>query len=383
MRIGFVTGEYPPMEGGVGAYTHELALALQTLGHESFVLTDKRVPSGEANGVQVSGKISGWNRASLGTLKQWARESRLDVISLQYETQAFQMAQAIQILPLLLRPFPTVTMFHDLLPPYLFPKAGPLRQQSVKLLARLSHGSIATNREDEQQLRQWGIPHICNIPIGSNIAVMLPPDYDRIAWRTRLNIPADAVLVGYFGFMNATKGVDTLLKAAEQAIRDGLNVHVLLIGGRIGTSDGTNVRQADSIDQLIADLNLADRVHWTGFVDGPLVSANLTACDMIALPFRDGITLRRGSFMAAIAHGCPIITTQPQSELPEVVDHKNMLLVPPDDPTRLAAAIGELTRDPDLRVRLGRGAKELSTLFTWDKIAAQTIAFYNQLGIRG
>ena len=39
MKIGLVTGEYPPMEGGVGAFTRALALALADLEHEVHILS--------------------------------------------------------------------------------------------------------------------------------------------------------------------------------------------------------------------------------------------------------------------------------------------------------------------------------------------------------
>ena len=41
MKIGLVTGEYPPMEGGVGAFTQELGQALAALGHENHIITGK------------------------------------------------------------------------------------------------------------------------------------------------------------------------------------------------------------------------------------------------------------------------------------------------------------------------------------------------------
>jgi glycogen synthase len=40
MRICLVTGEYPPQQGGVGDYTHELATALAALGADVTVLTN-------------------------------------------------------------------------------------------------------------------------------------------------------------------------------------------------------------------------------------------------------------------------------------------------------------------------------------------------------
>ena len=39
MRIGLITGEYPPQQGGVGDFTRELARALIAAGHEAQVIT--------------------------------------------------------------------------------------------------------------------------------------------------------------------------------------------------------------------------------------------------------------------------------------------------------------------------------------------------------
>ena len=39
MKIGLITGEYPPQQGGVGDFTRELARALIAAGHEAQVIT--------------------------------------------------------------------------------------------------------------------------------------------------------------------------------------------------------------------------------------------------------------------------------------------------------------------------------------------------------
>jgi glycosyltransferase involved in cell wall biosynthesis len=377
--IGLITGEYPPMQGGVGAFSRELAAALAQQGHSVYVLTDRRAKDSSEPGITVSGTVNGWNRASLFTLRNWVRANQLDVVNIQYEAAAYQMAQLVHLLPHLITTSPVVTTFHDLLVPYLFPKAGPLRYQAVLALARGSNGVIVTNPQDEQQLRQARIACLRQIPIGSNIRAQLPEDYDRLAWRKQLNIPDDTMLIGYFGFMNASKGVDTLLKGAATAVRQGVNAHILLIGGRTGSSDPTNAAFAAQIDQLIAQLDLGSRVHWTGFVDDRQVSAYLSACDMVALPFNDGVSFRRGSFMAALAHGCPIITTTPQVDLPEIQDRENVRLIAPGSPEALAAAIRELANDSTARQRLGTNARILAQRFTWDNIAAQTVAFFREI----
>ncbi len=394
MRIGLITGEYPPMQGGVGAFSRELAAALAQQGHNVYVLTNRRAKDSSEPDIDVTGTVSGWNRASLFTARHWVQANRLDVVNIQYEAAAYQMAQLVHFLPQILRfqitirkaqyaaplhHVPVITTFHDLLVPYLFPKAGPLRYQAILALARASNGVIVTNLQDERQLKARGITCLRQIPIGSNIRAEVPPDYDRSAWRKRHNISDDAILIGYFGFMNTSKGVDTLLKGAAAAIDQGVNAHVLMIGGRTGSSDPTNAAFAEQIDQLIAQLDLGARVHWTGFVDDRQVSAYLSACDMVALPFNDGVSFRRGSFMAALAHGCPIITTTPQIDLPELQDGENARLIPPGSPEALANAIRELANDSALRQRLGANARILAQRFTWDNIAAQTVAFFREI----
>ncbi len=83
--------------------------------------------------------------------------------------------------------------------------------------------------------------------------------------------------------------------------------------------------------------------------------------------------------MAAIAHGCAIITTAPQVHLPELKDGFNVRLLPSDSADTLAAIIRELAFDPTGRQRLGDHARKLAGLFTWDRIAVQTAAFYEDL----
>jgi glycosyltransferase involved in cell wall biosynthesis len=81
-----------------------------------------------------------------------------------------------------------------------------------------------------------------------------------------------------------------------------------------------------------------------------------------------------------MAHGVPILTTQPRVPLPELVDRENVLLVPPEDPQALADTIEQLAADPDLRQRLGTGARILSERFRWEKIAAETLDLYRAIG---
>jgi glycosyltransferase involved in cell wall biosynthesis len=378
MRIGLITGEYPPMEGGVGAFTHELATALAALGHEVHILTHRQATHNGAPNIHVAAEVRSWNWAAWAQAQRWAQQNRLEVINLQYEAAAFgKVAPLVHLLPMRLSDFATVITFHDLLVPYLFPKAGALRYQALLSLARSAKGVIVTNVQDEQQLAQArGIAPLRRIPIGSNIAPAPPPDFDRAALRAAHGIPEDGVLIGYFGFLNASKGAACLLRGVAHALGQGVNAYLILIGGRTGSSDPSNVHYAESVDDLIARLQLSARVRRTGFIESADVSAHLLACDVLVLPYTDGVSFRRGSFMAGLAHGCPIITTTPALPLPELHHGDQVYFVPPEQPEALGEAIRTLAESPQLRARLSHFARQLAEQFTWTRIAQRTADFF-------
>jgi glycosyltransferase involved in cell wall biosynthesis len=386
VKILFVTGEFPPMEGGVGDYTREIALALAEQGCQVDVLTS--IHAQPVAGLGVLPLVERWGWGSWRTLLETIHQTAPDVVHIQYQAAAYAMHPAINFFPRRLRlgasrPVTAVT-FHDLKVPYLFPKAGPLRPWVIKELARSSDLAVTTNREDFERLGQdLGKPPAF-IPIGSNIRCSPPEGYERDAWRARWGVRPGDLLLCFFGFVNDRKGVDTLLHALEQLVtqEDGpAKTTLLMIGGQTGASDPTNVAYLAKMQALIADLHLEDRVQWTGYVPAEEVSANFLAGDLCVLPFRDGVSLLHGTLHAALAHGVPIVTTQPRVALPEFTHGENVYLVPRQDPQALAMVIRRLARDPARRQVLAEGAKRLSEEFRWERIAAETLALYRGAGV--
>jgi glycosyltransferase involved in cell wall biosynthesis len=377
------------MQGGVGDYTREIGLALCELGCQVHVATSNQ--AGPVPGLAVHAVVEGWSWGCWSTLLDLVGRYQPDVVHIQYQAAAYAMHPAINFLPRRLagrgesRPKSVVT-FHDLKVPYLFPKAGRLRRWVVDELARRSDAAITTNREDFERLVQDLGSTPALIPIGSNIEPRLPEGYDRDAWRARWGAGPGDLLLCTFGFVHQRKGVDTLLHALG-LLADGPagppNPQLLMIGGQTGASDPTNVAYLERMRALIKDMGLADRVQWTGYIPSEEVTASFHAADLCVLPYRDGASFLHGTFHAALAHGVPILTTQPRVSLPELVDGGNIALVPPDRPQILAEAIVELADAPDLRRTLAEGAKSLSAQFGWDRIAVDTLALYRSIGADG
>lgn len=81
--------------------------------------------------------------------------------------------------------------------------------------------------------------------------------------------------------------------------------------------------------------------------------------------------------MAAIRHGCAIITTQPAVSVPAFRHGENMLLFPPGDIEALTQCIRELAAG--LYPGLGAGAAALSSQFDWNQIAADCVDLFEQV----
>jgi glycosyltransferase involved in cell wall biosynthesis len=401
MKVCLISGEFRPMQGGVGDFTYEVGQALRALGAAVTVLTSTAagLPRDE-DGLRVEPRLERWGWDSWRTILRTAEELEADVLNIQYQAAAYGMHPAINFLPLWLRarkqhPRVVVT-FHDLKVPYLFPKAGRIRWWVVLALARWSDAVIVTNAEDMETLlhslssilysQLSPAPYL--IPIGSNIEPTPPADYDRDAWRARWGVGPEDILLSYFGFLNESKGGETLVRTLDGVVKKGYRARLLMVGGKWGSSDPTNVAYAQRIEALMDELGLSERVMWTGYTPQEEVSANLLASDICVLPYRDGASFRRGSFMAALVHGLPIVTTsagrlaadlESAAHLPRLRDGENVLLVPPDDAAALAEAIAHLADTPELRQRLGQGAKEMSKAFGWDRIAEKTLEVYHAI----
>jgi glycosyltransferase involved in cell wall biosynthesis len=250
-------------------------------------------------------------------------------------------------------------------------------------LARWSDAVVVTNAADKERLAQSSVDAWL-IPIGSNIRPQLPVGFDRDRQRAAWGIERDAFVVCHFGFMNARKGVDTLLRAARLLQTDmagALNLRLLMIGGKVGSSDPTNLAYLSQVEGLVDQLGLSSRVTWTGFLVPEEVSASFAAADCCVLPYREGASFRHGTLMAALAHGMPIVTTAPSEfadhqPATDLEDGQDVLLVPPDDPKALAAAIARLAKTPELLTKLGRSARKLSERFSWETIAEQHLEVY-------
>ena len=173
----------------------------------------------------------------------------------------------------------------------------------------------------------------------------------RVADSAR-NVPTPRVLC--VARLVPKKGIDVLIEATALLRTELPGLRVEVIGGGDLLQDLTACARARGV---------ADRVDFVGPKPYDEVRAAFTRSSMMVLPCRvtaegdrDGIPT---SLVEAMAHGLPVISTV-VAGIPEVVRHgETGILVAPDDPLALAAAIAKLADDPHLAATLGIAGRKV------------------------
>ena len=246
---------------------------------------------------------------------------------------------------------------------------GSLLRDSDALVF-LSQSQLAHLDGRHPHTRQKG--HL--IPPPPNVLVCPKSAQLRSETRSELGIGDDEFTLLYFGYIYPGKGIELILKAMAELLREGRRLRFLVIGGplqrqrRSPESDASREYFA-AMRALTSELNLHNQVHWLG----PLPCTNdelsryMFAADACVLPFQGGVRLNNSSFAACAVHGLPVITTRTDHTEPDFRDHENVLLCPPQSSTALKAAISKLMHEAATRSRLSAGVTALSKKwYSWD-----------------
>ena len=155
-------------------------------------------------------------------------------------------------------------------------------------------------------------------------------------------------IAAHVGRMVRSKGVDVLMQAFTTLRNRGVRLQLELYG----RSDTENPEPVPA-ELLTAWCSRLDAI-WRGHVTD--VADVWRRADIFVLASRGGEGLPR-ALLEAAACGRPLVVTDVPGNRDFVRDGVEGLLVPPDDPARLAEALARLASDADLRRRMGMAAR--------------------------
>jgi glycosyltransferase involved in cell wall biosynthesis len=166
--------------------------------------------------------------------------------------------------------------------------------------------------------------------------------------------------------MTPEKGHAVLLAAWAESVKTMPNARLLLVG------HGPERSRLEHTAAAITDA----AVTFSGFRED--VTDSLAATTIYVQPsLAEGLGT---SVLDAMAHALPVVASR-VGGLPEAVVHDETgLLVPPDDPSALAAAILELLHDPARARAMGQaGRQRVEELFSLDRMVVGHLGVYRSV----
>jgi glycosyltransferase involved in cell wall biosynthesis len=207
------------------------------------------------------------------------------------------------------------------------------------------------------------------IPNGFNINSFMPNPAARSIVRTELGIPADAPMIGSFARYNPMKDHPNFLRAAAQLHHQHPDVHFILAGEDVD-------RDNQTLQALITELNLTDRVHLLG--ERRDVSTLMAGLDLVtsSSAYGEAFPMIIGEAMCC---GVPCVVTDVGDSGWIVGDTGRV--VPPQDAVALAGAWQDILElEPPQRVSLGLAARQrIVDNFSLGAVVPQYESLYQSL----
>lgn len=362
MRILIPTVDYPPIEGGISTVALEVARALQRQGHEVTVVAPwfpemDAFDAGEPyTVVRFGGYDAGWFRLAPLLRKSWPHTRDADLIvaiNVSYGGVLGCFARFLRR-----------TRYVNLAYAYEFLKfnRNPLAKFALRSIYRHGAHTVAISKFTRENLIQFGVDEQrvrVALP-GANIPEPVAADeIDNV--RRRFDIDEFPFILSVGRFI-PRKGQITLVEALPILHETCQNVHLVMVGRGPELEKCRRKAEAFGMDGF---------VHLPGYLPQETLQALYQACTCFALPTgedEDGQVEGFGLvFTEAQACGKPVIAGRSGGVVEAVLSEKTGILVPPEDPEKLAEALRRILEEPELAAALGiAGRKRVEDQLNWD-----------------
>lgn len=385
MKICFITGNYPPKLCGVGDYTYFLAEELAQRGHVVHVITLTSDDSEKGPTVKhIVHRINKWSIAEIPKILTILREHSPDVLNIQYVPHAYHPRSftfTINILPLILRVIrkniKIVITIHECHLPWLPSLKGSLmslwHRIMLFLICTFSHEIVVTTKQWNRLLKrvlvfkktEW-------VPVGSNIPMAEFPEEEKKSLKNKiLNGIQDCILITSFGTLHESKDLNTIINVLK-TLREKYKIKFIWIGGK-----GIKEKLREDFDKKFKE-NKID-AEFTGEIGRAEIYKYLSISDIFLQPYTQGVTTNRGSLIAALGIGVPLVTTYSDNTDECFKDGKVILLVPAGDDKEIMNLLTSLINDRKLMIEIGQKEKDLfNKFFSWRSIADNLIRVFSE-----
>jgi len=379
MSIVLIADDFPPQVGGIQTYSCELARALVELGEEVAVCTGREAGSQEVDErlpypvIRVPTKGSYPMAAmNLSDAQQQAAEMLQTPLRCVVATKWSPEGPAAILAHGALR-CPMVLLGYG----GEFSAPGGLVKRLVqRVVLRRMDLCLAISDYTAGLFRRAGLPEqrVGTIYGGVWPEQFAATDDEKAAVREELGA-GDAPLIATVARLIERKGHRTVLEALPAVLERVPEAKYAIVG------DGPMRRE---LEALAEELGVRERVIFAGQMPGERLGALYGAAQVCVMPSHavrgklpEGFGL---VFLEAAAAGTPSIGSRFGGIPDAIEDGETGLLVEPQSPEELAAAITRLLTDHALRERMGEAARRrVEAQFTWRRVAERFLEHLRRL----
>lgn len=371
MRILFVNYEYPPLGGGGGIETRDLAEELAKR-HDVHVLTTAYadLPSTErSNGVTIH-RVRVWGRTKLPTASLrsmvtfvpaalWAgvrllRTMQPDVLNAHFVVPSGIPALALARIGRV--PFVLTLIGGDIYDPSkgVSPHRHAILRWIVSRIVRRADAVTAISQDTRERALRY---HRAEAPITVVPLGLVPPAAPLEVKQSPDTVGARIDLITV-GRLIPRKGYADLLLAIASMHEKNIFLHIL--------GDGP---LASELQREAATRGVLDRVQFHGHVSEAEKFRLLAASDVyVSASHHEGFGI---CFLEAMYAGLPIIATDTGGQTDFLTAGRNAILVPPHHPKELGRALEALILDRSVRERMAATNREDVQQYVIGRTAAQ------------
>jgi glycosyltransferase involved in cell wall biosynthesis len=231
-------------------------------------------------------------------------------------------------------------------------------------MRKCQHIVIPSESMEEILISKYGLKdHYTVIPTGIDLTAYQQPDGDAL--RSSRGWQDDIVLIST-GRLAPEKNWETFLHAAAKVYKRHPDLRVVLIG------DGSD---KDMLQDLAAELGIAERITFTGAIPFSEVAAHLKAADIFGFA---SVTETQGlATMEAMAAGLPVVAVDASGTRDIVEDGKQGFLVS-NDAEALAASINRVIESPRRMRKFSSNAEKKAKTLAVSNQAKKLVEVYEQ-----
>jgi len=373
-KIAFVA-DYPPRGCGIATFTFDLCHAVATQNNmpRCLVVPINDRPEGYVYPPEVRFEIAEENLDSYHRAADFLNVSDVDVVCVQHEFGIFGGPAGSHLLALLRDLHaPVVTALHTILRE---PNADQRRVMAE--LSRLSTRLVAMTEWGVELLKDvYHVPgaKLDLIPHGIPDMPFVDPNY----YKDELDLAGKMVLLS-FGLLSPGKGVEYVLRALPDIVREFPNVVYVVLGQthpKLLREQGEMYRL--ELERLTKDLRMQKHVvFFNQFVALEELKQFIGAADIYLAPYLNEEQITSGTLAYAFGAGKAVVAT-PYRHAMELLAEDRGKLVPFRDAPAIAQAVCGLLRDDQQRYAMRKHAYLLSRDFVWSQVGALYLKTFSQ-----